>query len=217
MEGPRPVWAVKVIMVIVIASIFFRCVSARNHTVGGPNGWDLASNLQVWSRSSTFYTGDNLVFSYTPNHDVLEVNQLDFARCRTISPLATHRDGETVVPLTNAGTRFFICGRRGHCTRGLRLMVQVLELPSAAPAFPPAEESAASEPTRRERAPPPGKGDKSSPPPPPAAMGAAPAKSPGAEAHCSVGVRIGGWVWCCLALAAVLVMFSDLYLIDEFN
>ena len=95
-------------------------------------------------------------------------------------------------------------------------MVQVLELPSAAPAFPPAEESAASEPTRRERAPPPGKGDKSSPPPP-AAMGAAPAKSPGAEAHCSVGVRIGGWVWCCLALAAVLVMFSDLYLIDEFN
>ncbi|RVW26663.1 hypothetical protein CK203_096497 [Vitis vinifera] len=60
MEGPRPVWAVKVIMVIVIASIFFRCVSARNHTVGGPNGWDLASNLQVWSRSSTFYTGDNL-------------------------------------------------------------------------------------------------------------------------------------------------------------
>lgn len=60
MEGLRPVWAVKVIMVIVIGSIFFRCVSARNYTVGGPNGWDLASNLGVWSRSVSFYTGDNL-------------------------------------------------------------------------------------------------------------------------------------------------------------
>lgn len=146
------------------------------------------------------------VFSYTPNHDVLEVNQLDFARCRTINPLATHRDGETVVPLTNAGTRFFICGRRGHCTRGLRLMVQVLDLPSAAPASSPAGESAVSGPSRKRRPPPLGNGEDGSPA---AARGTPPVKGPSSEENSSVGVGSWGWVRCCLALLCLLSWWGN--------
>ncbi|KAH7550635.1 hypothetical protein ACOSP7_023869 [Xanthoceras sorbifolium] len=123
----RPGWAVKAIMVIVIASILLRCVSAAtNHTVGGPSGWDLSSNIAAWTSTTTFHVGDSLVFSYSPVHDVLEVDQMDYTMCRTLNPINVYDDGDTVVPLAQPGTRFFICGRRGHCTMGLRFRVDVL-------------------------------------------------------------------------------------------
>ncbi|KAH7529456.1 uclacyanin 1 [Ziziphus jujuba] len=127
MVGLRPEWAVKAIVVIIITSILFRCVSAvTNHTVGGVSGWDLTSNLQGWAAETTFRVGDFLVFSYTPVHDVLEVHHLDYHFCHTVHPIRTYNDGETVIQLTQPGPRYFICGRQGHCNMGLRLQVQVL-------------------------------------------------------------------------------------------
>jgi hypothetical protein len=60
MDGLRPGWAVKAIVVIILTSILFRCVSATNHTVGGSAGWDLASDLRAWSAATTFHVGDSL-------------------------------------------------------------------------------------------------------------------------------------------------------------
>lgn len=61
MVGLRPEWAVKAIVVIIITSILFRCVSAvTNHTVGGASGWDLTSNLQGWTAETTVRVGDFL-------------------------------------------------------------------------------------------------------------------------------------------------------------
>lgn len=60
MERVRPGWAVKAIVVILLTSVFFRCVCATNHSVGGPAGWDLRSNLQTWSATTTFFVGDDL-------------------------------------------------------------------------------------------------------------------------------------------------------------
>ncbi|KAF3976263.1 hypothetical protein CMV_000537 [Castanea mollissima] len=122
----RPGWAVKAILVIIITSILIRCVSATNHTVGGSSGWDLASNLQAWSSATTFHVGDFLVFTYTPVHDVLEVGKSDFEMCRVSHPLNAYRDGETVISLSSEGSRYFICGRHGHCDMGLKLQLQVL-------------------------------------------------------------------------------------------
>ncbi|XP_058195185.1 uclacyanin 1-like [Rhododendron vialii] len=121
-------WAVKAIIVIVISSVLLRCASATtNHSVGGPTGWDLASDLRAWAAATTFYAGDNLVFSYGPTHDVLEVNGADFARCRTTNPIKAYNDGETVVLLEEGGTtRYFFCGRSRHCDMGLKLEVEVL-------------------------------------------------------------------------------------------
>uniref|UniRef100_A0A2N9GKS9 Phytocyanin domain-containing protein n=1 Tax=Fagus sylvatica TaxID=28930 RepID=A0A2N9GKS9_FAGSY len=125
MEGLRPEWAVKAILVIIITSILIRSVSATNHSVGGSSGWDLASDLQAWSAATTFHVGDSLVFTYTPLHDVLEVEQSDYDMCRISDPLKTYRDGETVIQLSEADNRYFICGRLGHCDMGLKLQVQV--------------------------------------------------------------------------------------------
>lgn len=60
MEGMRPEYAVKAIVVIIITLILFQCVCATNHTVGGTTGWDLRSNLQMWSAANTFLVGDDL-------------------------------------------------------------------------------------------------------------------------------------------------------------
>lgn len=66
------------------------------------------------------------VFTYTPLHDVLEVNQLEYATCQTVNPISAHNSGDTVVPLIEPGTRYFICGRNGHCASGLKFRVDVL-------------------------------------------------------------------------------------------
>ncbi|KAL2334354.1 hypothetical protein Fmac_015567 [Flemingia macrophylla] len=125
MEKLRPAWAVKAIIVIVFTSILFRCVCGENHTVGGASGWDLRSNIQAWSSTTTFSIGDDLVFIYTPVHDVVEVNQLGYDTCSIVSPLATYDTGETVIHLSEAGTRYFVCGRMGHCQQGLKIEVHV--------------------------------------------------------------------------------------------
>jgi hypothetical protein len=66
------------------------------------------------------------VFAYTPLHDVLEVNESDFELCLISHPINAHRDGNTVIPLSQTGARYFICGRLGHCDMGLKLQLQVL-------------------------------------------------------------------------------------------
>ncbi|XP_027357334.1 chemocyanin-like [Abrus precatorius] len=125
MERLRPAWAVKAIIVIVFTSILFRCVCGTNHTVGGASGWDLKSNMEAWSSTTTFNVGDDLVFSYTPVHDVVEVNTLGYDTCTVANALATYNTGDTVIHLTAPGTRYFVCGRMGHCQQGLKLQVQV--------------------------------------------------------------------------------------------
>lgn len=66
------------------------------------------------------------VFSYTPVHDVVEVNQLGYNTCTIANALATYDNGETVIHLSDAKTRYFVCGRMRHCQQGLKLQVQIL-------------------------------------------------------------------------------------------
>ncbi|KAK9278003.1 hypothetical protein L1049_027560 [Liquidambar formosana] len=110
------------------------------------------------------------VFSYGPIHDVLEVDRLDYSKCRTVKPISAHNDGDTVVPLTEAGTRYFICGRRGHCAMGLRLQLQVLPPPannSTAPAGSSSSNSSSSSNGGSSGRKSGGRGNKQHPPPSP--------------------------------------------------
>ncbi|PON68275.1 Phytocyanin domain containing protein [Trema orientale] len=162
MEGLRPEWAVKAIVIIIIGSILFRCVSAANHTVGGPSGWDLTSDLQAWTAQTTFHVGDSLVFTYSPVlYDVVEVHQEDFPTCDISHPIKTHNDGETLVPLNQQGARYFVCGRQGHCRLGQKLKVQVL---------PPLHNDGGNSEQRRGGG---GRGRPKSPPTPPSSSGGA--------------------------------------------
>ncbi|MED6191768.1 hypothetical protein PIB30_003571 [Stylosanthes scabra] len=125
MEQLRAASTVKAMVIIITASIFFRCVCAVNHTVGGASGWDLTSNIPAWASSANFIVGDDLVFSYTPVYDVVEVNQGGYDTCTIANAMATYNTGETVIHLAKPGTRYFVCGRLGHCQQGLKLQVQI--------------------------------------------------------------------------------------------
>ena len=65
-------------------------------------------------------------FQYSSSHSVLEVSEADHSACSASNPLRSHRDGQsTTVPLTKAGTRYFICGAPGHCASGMKLAITV--------------------------------------------------------------------------------------------
>ncbi|PPS15312.1 hypothetical protein GOBAR_AA05256 [Gossypium barbadense] len=119
--------------------MFMELAMAANHTVGGASGgWDTSTDLQSWVASQTFAVGDNLIFQYTPNHDVLEVTKADHDSCQTSSPLQTYTDGNTVIPLTSPGKRYFICGTLGHCSQGMQIEIDTLATPLS-PDAPSAE------------------------------------------------------------------------------
>ncbi|GLT25901.1 hypothetical protein SLA2020_010010 [Shorea laevis] len=97
---------------------------ATNYTVGGPSGgWDTSTDLQTWASSQTFSAGDNLIFQYTPNHDVLEVTKSEYDNCQSSNALQSYNDGYTIIPLTSAGKRYFICGTTGHCLQGMKVEI----------------------------------------------------------------------------------------------
>ncbi|OIW03577.1 hypothetical protein TanjilG_30997 [Lupinus angustifolius] len=126
MEELKLAWTVKTIIAILFTSTLFRCVCGANISVGGVSGWDLTSNIQLWSSTATFHVGDDLVFIYTPVYDVIEVNQEGYDTCTIANAIATYETGETVISLNEPGTRYFVCGRLGHCQLGLKLEVQIL-------------------------------------------------------------------------------------------
>ncbi|KAK1679920.1 hypothetical protein QYE76_040768 [Lolium multiflorum] len=91
---------------------------AKNYTVDGSTGWDTYVNYDKWTAGKTFMVGDNIEFKYEVYHNVLEVTKADYASCATGSPLSIHSGGDTTFELTEAGTRYFICGIPRHCSNG---------------------------------------------------------------------------------------------------
>ncbi|KAM0828478.1 hypothetical protein ACQ4PT_067520 [Festuca glaucescens] len=91
---------------------------AKNYTVDGSTGWDTYVNYDKWTAGKTFMVGDNIEFKYEVYHNVLEVTKPDYASCATGSPISIHSGGDTTFELTEAGTRYFICGIPRHCSNG---------------------------------------------------------------------------------------------------
>ncbi|CAL0332187.1 unnamed protein product [Lupinus luteus] len=130
-----------IIIRVAFVAVLIKLAIATNHVVGGPNGgWDINSDLQTWASSIPFSVGDNLIFQYPPNHDVVEVSKADYESCQPSNPIQSYNDGTTTIPLTSAGKRYFICGTIGHCSQGMKVEIDTLDsaTSSASPeAFPP--------------------------------------------------------------------------------
>ncbi|CAF2096142.1 uclacyanin 1 [Brassica rapa] len=125
------------IIILVLATTLIGIAVATDHTIGGPSGWTVGANLGTWAAGQTFAVGDNLVFAYpSAFHDVVEVTKPEFDSCQVVKPLITFANGNSIVPLTTPGKRYFICGMPGHCTQGMKLEVNVLPNANAAPTAP---------------------------------------------------------------------------------
>ncbi|KAI3736258.1 hypothetical protein L6452_15796 [Arctium lappa] len=124
----------RILMVFVATAMLLDLVAAVDYTVGAPaGGWDQSTDLQSWATSQTFSVGDNIVFQYTSNHDVLEVSESDYDSCATRSPISTSTNSPTRIALTTAGSRYFICGISNHCSQGMKVQINAVASSSPAP------------------------------------------------------------------------------------
>ena len=77
-------------------------------------------------------------------HTVDEVSAADYASCSSSNALSSDSAGSTTVTLKTAGKHYFICGVAGHCSSGMKLVVDVAAaktspapVPAPAPAAAP--------------------------------------------------------------------------------
>ncbi|KAJ7948195.1 Blue copper protein [Quillaja saponaria] len=125
---------IETLMRLSYLAMLIELTMAANYIVGGSNGgWDTSTNLQPWASSQTFTIGDNLIFQYTPNHDVAEVTKADYDSCLPSNPIQTYNDGASTIPLSSPGKRYFICGTMGHCSQGMKVEIDTLAASASQP------------------------------------------------------------------------------------
>ncbi|KAE8075758.1 hypothetical protein FH972_014446 [Carpinus fangiana] len=135
----------RTLMSLAISATLINLAMAANYVVGGPNGgWDTTTSLQTWASSQSFSVGDNLIFQYAPNHDVLEVSKADYDSCQASNAIQSYNGGATTIPLSSPGNRYFICGTMGHCSQGMKVEIDTLASSAAPPASSPSAEPPAS-------------------------------------------------------------------------
>lgn len=65
------------------------------------------------------------VFQYSSLHSVSEVTRDSYDNCAATNAIQSSRDGNTSIPLSTPGQKYFICGTMSHCLGGMKLQVFV--------------------------------------------------------------------------------------------
>ncbi|KAJ3680565.1 hypothetical protein LUZ60_016843 [Juncus effusus] len=127
-----------IIFVIVITYLLRNSEAATVYNVGDSTGWDISADFPSWVHNKTFYVGDTLVFQYSKYHTLNEVDKPSYDNCSTDNTLLTGNTGNTSVPLTSPGNRYFVCGVLTHCLGGMKLAVNIKGNGSSSPIGAPA-------------------------------------------------------------------------------
>lgn len=133
------------------ALLLVSCASAAvatKYTVGDASGWTTTGDYATWASGKKFKVGDSLEFKYAGGaHTVDEVSAADYAACSSSNALSTDSAGATTVTLKTAGKHYFICGVAGHCSSGMKLVVDVAKAVAAPAPAPDAPDTTPSTPT----------------------------------------------------------------------
>ncbi|KAG9454450.1 hypothetical protein H6P81_007354 [Aristolochia fimbriata] len=132
----RFVTVVVVVLAAFLSPSTLNC-SATVYNVGDTSGWDISTDLGSWVAGKEFKVGDVLSFQYSSLHSVIEVGKDNFDSCSASSALQSSRGGNTSIPLTSPGPKYFICGTVSHCLGGMKLEVNVNGNDAASPADGP--------------------------------------------------------------------------------
>ncbi|KAE8736143.1 hypothetical protein F3Y22_tig00000136pilonHSYRG00003 [Hibiscus syriacus] len=126
---------------ILLCFLSILCFSLTSHAatyvVGDTSGWDISTDIDSWASEKRFNVGDVLSFQYSSSHSVSEVAKESFETCNTTKSLRTYSNGNTTVTLSNAGTRYFVCGNKIHCLGGMKLQVNVEDDKKSSPVGSP--------------------------------------------------------------------------------
>ncbi|XP_057474013.1 early nodulin-like protein 6 [Actinidia eriantha] len=139
------IWKV-VVFSVLFSSLHLFTAMCFEFKVGEDNGWGVPSskNDQIynqWASKNRFKVNDTLKFEYKKD-SVLVVTEEEYNKCKSFHPMSFFNNGDTVYKLDRPGLFYFISGVAGHCERGLKMIIKVLE-PESPPPPPPSNNGAA--------------------------------------------------------------------------
>ncbi|KAF6160857.1 hypothetical protein GIB67_041911 [Kingdonia uniflora] len=112
--------------------------SAFEFEVGGDKGWVVPTSTKEdavyneWASKQRFQIQDTVHFKYEKD-SVLVVTESEYKKCHSFHPIFFSNNGDTVYTFEQPGLYYFISGVSGHCERGQKLIIKVLEPEKAAP------------------------------------------------------------------------------------
>ncbi|KAK9095131.1 hypothetical protein Scep_026600 [Stephania cephalantha] len=114
--------------VVVGLVVLLSTCRATLYNVGDSAGWDISTDLHSWQKTRPFmlvmYYGER--FQYSSSFSVDEVtHKEDFKDCNVTTPISIGSSGNTTIPLTAPGERYFVCGNKLYCLGGMKLDVVV--------------------------------------------------------------------------------------------
>ncbi|XWS47874.1 hypothetical protein CRYUN_Cryun13aG0023100 [Craigia yunnanensis] len=115
--------------------IHFYIAICAEYEVNGDNGWIAPKHdnqiYNHWASSNRFKVNDTIHFKYKKD-SVLVVTKEEYDKCQPAHPQFFSNNGDTVYKLDRPGLFYFISGVTGHCQKGQKMIIKVLE-----PATPP--------------------------------------------------------------------------------
>ncbi|KAK9114729.1 hypothetical protein Syun_021526 [Stephania yunnanensis] len=131
---PSPLSPLLTLLLFILSYLLIPAHSVE-FAVGDKDGWHIPS-----SKADDFY--NEWASKQRFQDSVLVVNDTEYRKCHSVQPIFFSNNGDTEYTLDRPGLFYFISGVSGHCERGQKMIIKVLE-PHSEPS-PPAGGSGAS-------------------------------------------------------------------------
>ncbi|XP_021761216.1 mavicyanin-like [Chenopodium quinoa] len=82
-----------------------------------------------WAQKNRFKVNDTLHFKYKKD-SVMVVSDAEYSKCGSSQPLFFANTGDTTFVLDRPGLFYFLSGVAGHCQRGQKMIIKVLDVES---------------------------------------------------------------------------------------
>ncbi|KAK9748182.1 hypothetical protein RND81_02G041700 [Saponaria officinalis] len=134
---------ISVMLICISLCLMFKNGNSTEFMVGDSKGWGVPpskepNSYNLWAEKKRFKVNDTLEFQYKKD-SIMIVNEAEYEKCKTSSPLFFSNNGNTAIALNRSGLFYFISGVTGHCERGQKMVVKVLDVTdTTTPQQPPA-------------------------------------------------------------------------------
>ncbi|XP_004301083.1 PREDICTED: mavicyanin-like [Fragaria vesca subsp. vesca] len=123
------------VLLCLLSTLHFLVVSCVQFEVGGTNGWKVPKSKEEynqWASKNRFKVDDTVHFNYSKD-SVMVVTEEEYDKCKSERPIFYSKDGNTEYKLNRPGLFYFMSGVKGHCEKGQRMIIKVLEVEPASP------------------------------------------------------------------------------------
>ncbi|KAG7019965.1 Early nodulin-like protein 1 [Cucurbita argyrosperma subsp. argyrosperma] len=129
----------KAFLLLLLLSFHFFSAVSTELLVGDDDGWEVPDPKETgkynkWASRNRFSVHDTVNFRYKKD-SVMVVTEEEYKECLSSKPLFYDNSGNSVVKLDRPGLFYFISGVTGHCQKGQRMIIKVLE--PVSPPHPP--------------------------------------------------------------------------------